>query len=64
MSIDHIRTALATIGAAPRGTPRFAVIRAGLTDDEFARIEDEFGFAFPPDLRAVLSVGLPVGDAF
>ncbi|OVA15671.1 hypothetical protein BVC80_1313g62 [Macleaya cordata] len=36
----------------------------GLTDAEFARTEAEFGFAFPPDLRAVLSAGLPVGPGF
>jgi hypothetical protein len=30
----------------------------GLSDSEFARAEAEFGFAFPPDLRAVLALGL------
>lgn len=39
-------------------------VQPGLTDAEFARAEAEFGFAFPPDLRAVLSAGLPVGPGF
>jgi hypothetical protein len=36
----------------------------GLSDAEFARAEAEFGFAFPPDLRAVLALGLPSGPGF
>ncbi|XP_068643570.1 uncharacterized protein [Aristolochia californica] len=36
----------------------------GLSDAEFARLEAEFGFVFPPDLRAILSSGLPVGPGF
>lgn len=36
----------------------------GLSDSEFARAEAEFGFVFPPDLRAVLSAGIPVGAGF
>ncbi|KAF9599964.1 hypothetical protein IFM89_001999 [Coptis chinensis] len=36
----------------------------GLTEPDFARIEAEFGFTFPPDLRAVLSLGLPIGPCF
>ncbi|XP_030499579.2 uncharacterized protein LOC115714956 [Cannabis sativa] len=39
-------------------------VQPGLSDAEFARAEAEFGFAFPPDLRAVLSAGLPVGPGF
>lgn len=39
-------------------------ILPGLSDAEFARIEAEFAFAFPPDLRAVLSLGLPYGPGF
>ncbi|KAB5547807.1 hypothetical protein DKX38_011213 [Salix brachista] len=39
-------------------------VQPGLTESEFARSEAEFGFAFPPDLRAVLSAGLPVGPGF
>ncbi|KAG2719815.1 hypothetical protein I3760_02G008800 [Carya illinoinensis] len=39
-------------------------VQHGLSDAEFALAEAEFGFAFPPDLRAVLSAGLPVGPGF
>uniref|UniRef100_A0A2P2NZY9 Knr4/Smi1-like domain-containing protein n=1 Tax=Rhizophora mucronata TaxID=61149 RepID=A0A2P2NZY9_RHIMU len=39
-------------------------VQQGLFDAEFARAEAEFGFAFPPDLRAILSAGLPVGPGF
>ncbi|CAN1190865.1 hypothetical protein LINPERPRIM_LOCUS39882 [Linum perenne] len=39
-------------------------VHPGLSDSEFARIEAQFGFSFPPDLRAVLSAGLPVGPGF
>ncbi|CAL5369495.1 unnamed protein product [Camellia sinensis] len=39
-------------------------VHPGLSDAEFARAEAEFGFAFPPDLKAVLSTGLPVGPGF
>ncbi|CAL1408659.1 unnamed protein product [Linum trigynum] len=39
-------------------------VQPGLSDPEFARAEAEFGFSFPPDLRAVLSAGLPVGPGF
>ncbi|XP_076959292.1 uncharacterized protein LOC143635317 [Bidens hawaiensis] len=39
-------------------------VQQGLSETEFARAEAEFGFAFPPDLKAVLSSGLPVGPGF
>lgn len=39
-------------------------VQPGLSDPEFARTEAEFGFTFTPDLRAVLSAGLPVGPGF
>ncbi|KAK9050637.1 hypothetical protein SSX86_030393, partial [Deinandra increscens subsp. villosa] len=39
-------------------------VQPGLSDKEFARAEAEFGFPFPPDLKAVLSAGLPVGPGF
>ncbi|KAI9089228.1 hypothetical protein K1719_029507 [Acacia pycnantha] len=39
-------------------------VQRGLSDAEFARAEAEFGFVFPPDLRAVLAAGLPVGPGF
>ncbi|KAF5187834.1 hypothetical protein FRX31_022576 [Thalictrum thalictroides] len=39
-------------------------VLTGLTETEFARTEAEFNFVFPPDLRAVLSLGLPIGPGF
>ena len=36
----------------------------GLSDDEAARVEAEFGFRFPSDLREFLQAGLPVGNGF
>ncbi|KAM0913339.1 hypothetical protein ACQ4PT_012232 [Festuca glaucescens] len=36
----------------------------GLSDAELARAEAEMGFTFPPDLRAVLALGLPSGPGF
>ncbi|GAB4848979.1 hypothetical protein Ancab_003792 [Ancistrocladus abbreviatus] len=39
-------------------------VQPGLSDAEFARAEAEFGFAFPPDHKAVLQAGLPVGPGF
>lgn len=39
-------------------------VQPGLSDTEFARTEAEFGFVFPPDLRAVLAAGVPVGPGF
>lgn len=39
-------------------------ILPGLSDIEFARAEAEFGFSFPPDLRAILALGLPAGPGF
>ncbi|XP_010943072.1 uncharacterized protein [Elaeis guineensis] len=39
-------------------------IHPGLSDADFARLEAEFGFAFPPDLRAVLALGLPAAPGF
>lgn len=36
----------------------------GLTDDEFARVEELFGFAFADDHRAFLAAGLPVGASW
>lgn len=39
-------------------------VQPGLTESEFAVAEAEFGFAFPPDLKAVLLAGLPLGAGF
>ncbi len=51
MTFNDAQTVLATAGVQ---------IAAGLTDDEFLRVERRFGFQFPPDLRAFLATGLPV----
>jgi hypothetical protein len=37
---------------------------AGLTDAEVARIEGQFAFRFPPDLREFLQTALPRGERF
>ncbi|KAK2410873.1 hypothetical protein QL285_046211 [Trifolium repens] len=39
-------------------------VQQGLSDAELARIEAEFGFLFPPDLRAILASGIPIGAGF
>ncbi|GFQ04972.1 hypothetical protein PHJA_002641300 [Phtheirospermum japonicum] len=39
-------------------------VQPGLTESEFAVAEAEFSFAFPPDLKAVLLAGLPLGAGF
>ncbi|KAF8695128.1 hypothetical protein HU200_037737 [Digitaria exilis] len=36
----------------------------GLSEAELARAEAELGFTFPPDLRAVLALGVPSGPGF
>ena len=41
-----------------------ATMAPGLTDEELARIEAEFGFAFADDHRAFLSSGLPIGESW
>ncbi|XP_066399539.1 uncharacterized protein [Miscanthus floridulus] len=46
-----------------REAPGVAVL-PGLSDAELARAEAEFGFTFPPDLRAVLALGVPSGPGF
>ncbi|GFY86685.1 hypothetical protein Acr_05g0003240 [Actinidia rufa] len=35
-----------------------------LSADEFAAVESNFRFTFPPDLRSILQEGLPVGPGF
>lgn len=39
-------------------------VQQGLSEFDFARAEAEFCFTFPPDLKAILSAGLPVGPGF
>jgi len=47
--------------AAQRLAERPVEIAPGLTDQEFAAIEDDFGFTFADDHRIFLAVGVPVG---
>lgn len=44
--------------------PRPVVFEEGLTPAEFEAVEQRFDFAFPPDLRAFLTNGLPISDGF
>jgi hypothetical protein len=39
-------------------------LEEGLSEAELARVEEAFGFTFPPDLRAVLQYMLPVSEGF
>ena len=43
---------------------RDIVVKDGLTGAETRDVEYRFDFHFPPDLRALLQTGLPVGDRF
>lgn len=40
------------------------LVQPGLSEPEFLKSEAEFGFTFPPDLKAILSTGLPVAPGF
>lgn len=48
-----LRSALAASGAT---------LAAGLTDAELETVENRFDFTFPPDLRRLLGIALPLGD--
>jgi hypothetical protein len=37
---------------------------SGLSASELGNIEQHYSFAFPPDLREFLSIGLPVSEDF
>lgn len=39
-------------------------LEAGLTEPELQKVEQAFGFRFPPDLRSVLQFMLPVSEGF
>ena len=39
-------------------------LEPGLTDDEVAQVEGKYGFRFPPDLRSLLQLALPVSEGF
>lgn len=60
MDMDSSGFAFAAEFMRSHGTP----YEAGLSDAEFDRVEAEFELAFPPDLRAFLAIGLPVGESF
>jgi hypothetical protein len=51
------------VEAGDRPTERI-VFERGVSDEEFSEIEARFKFVFPPDLRLLLSVGLPVSTGF
>jgi hypothetical protein len=40
------------------------LIEPGLSDSDLLRIESELSITFPPDLRTLLSLGLPSGNGF
>lgn len=50
MDVKYIHDKLASAGIA---------FSAGITPDEFEQIQNIYGFAFPPDLREFLSLGIP-----
>ena len=61
MNEAEARRFLRRIGrCGPGGTS----VGPGLSASEFENIEREFHFVFPPDLRLLLSLGLPQGGAF
>ncbi|HZL14007.1 MAG TPA: hypothetical protein VFC85_07665 [Verrucomicrobiae bacterium] len=35
-----------------------------MSDEEFSSVENRFGFQFPPDLKSILKLGLPVSKKF
>ena len=39
-------------------------VARGLSDEEFTKIEELYGFTFPCELRDFYSCGLPIGDLF
>jgi hypothetical protein len=43
---------------------RLVEIAPGLTEAEFARLEQQFGFEFADDHRGFLATGLPLGDSW
>jgi hypothetical protein len=51
------------VQAGARPTERIA-FEPGLSDDELDDVESRFKFAFPPDLRVLLSAALPVSAGF
>lgn len=50
--------------AAPFAASGAVTLEPGLSDDEFARVEQLLGFEFADDHRAFLIAGLPVGNSW
>lgn len=59
---EHDGATLGADAARRLGAVGTADIAPGLTAEEFAGIESEYGFEFADDHRAFLSAGLPLGD--
>ena len=64
MNAVYYANAIAELGPDLTRRKRPVEFRPGLTGEEFARLEQELGIRFPPDLRALLSVALPVSPNF
>lgn len=63
--IDQLDGAEYQFGLVHPGAPSHQVkFEAGLSDDEVVRVECQFGFQFPPDLRVFLQTALPQGPRF
>ena len=63
--IDQLHGAEYRFGVVDPAVPAHRVeFESGLSDDEVVRIEGQFGFRFPPDLRAFLQTALPHGPRF
>ncbi len=44
--------------------PQDVAVDAGMSADELSKVEQRHRFTFPPDLRALLSCGLPTSEGF
>ncbi len=63
--IDQLRGAEYQFGVIRSGTPVHHVeFDIGLSNDKIMRTEQQFGFRFPPDLRAFLQTALPCSSRF
>jgi hypothetical protein len=64
ISEETCRELLAQLAKPRYGSAAIADVQPGLTAQEFAHAERLIGARFPPDLRLLLSIGLPVGECF
>jgi hypothetical protein len=63
--LDRLRGIPYRVGLVTRDSPiHHVAFQRGLSNSEVNSIQDEFGFHFPPDLRAFLQVALPHGAGF